>query len=106
MIARRYIADAWMNEVMWLGITISSSYAGEPECNGVIECFVRTREEQRTDLHLLQSLTEARRIIEAQVSAEVAFVDPLPYCIVLTLCANIIARFLLGIPAVHMTSIR
>ena len=30
----QYIADAWINEVKWLGITISPSYVGEPECNG------------------------------------------------------------------------
>ncbi len=31
----QYIADAWINEVKWLGITISPSYVGEPQCNGV-----------------------------------------------------------------------
>jgi putative transposase len=30
----QYIADAWIQEVKWLGITISPSYVGEPECNG------------------------------------------------------------------------
>jgi putative transposase len=29
----QYIADAWIQEVKWLGITISPSYVGEPECN-------------------------------------------------------------------------
>jgi transposase InsO family protein len=38
----QYIADAWINEVKWLGITISPSYVGEPECNGVAERFMRT----------------------------------------------------------------
>jgi hypothetical protein len=28
------MADAWINEVKWLGITISPSYVGEPECKG------------------------------------------------------------------------
>ena len=36
----QYIADAWINEVKWLGMTISPSYVGEPECNGVIERFM------------------------------------------------------------------
>src|SRR5262249_58672653 len=29
----QYIADAWINEVKWLGMTITPSYVGEPECN-------------------------------------------------------------------------
>jgi putative transposase len=33
----QYIADAWINEVKWLGMTITPSYVGEPECHGVIE---------------------------------------------------------------------
>jgi len=59
----QYIADAWIQEVKWLGITISPSYVGEPECNGVIERFMRTLKEQCIYLHRFQSLTEARRII-------------------------------------------
>jgi transposase InsO family protein len=38
----QYIADAWINEVKWLGMTITRSYVGEPKCNGVIERFMRT----------------------------------------------------------------
>ena len=59
----QYIADAWINEVKWLGITISPSYVGEPECNGVIERFMRTLKEQCLYLHRFQTLEEARRII-------------------------------------------
>jgi transposase InsO family protein len=59
----QYIADAWINEVKWLGITITPSYVGEPECNGVIERFMRTLKEQCLYLHRFQSLAEARRII-------------------------------------------
>ncbi|MGH8567594.1 MAG: integrase core domain-containing protein, partial [Gammaproteobacteria bacterium] len=59
----QYIADAWINEVKWLGITIAPSDVGEPECNGVIERFMRTLKEQGIYLHRFQSLTEARRII-------------------------------------------
>ena len=44
----------------WLGITISPSYVGEPECNGVIERFMRTLKEQCLYLHRFQSLEEAR----------------------------------------------
>ncbi len=58
-----YIADAWINGVKWLGCTISPSYVGEPECNGVAERFMRTLKEQCIDLHQFQGLEEARRII-------------------------------------------
>jgi len=59
----QYIADAWINEVKWLGITISPSYVGEPECNGVAERFMRTLKEQCLYLHRFTSLAEARTII-------------------------------------------
>jgi transposase InsO family protein len=59
----QYIADAWITEVKWLGMTITPSYVGEPECNGVIERFIRTLKEQCLYLHQFQSLEEARRII-------------------------------------------
>jgi transposase InsO family protein len=61
----QYIADAWINEVKWLGITISPSYVGEPECNGVIERFMRTLKEQCLYLHRFQTLEEARGVIAA-----------------------------------------
>jgi len=59
----QYTADAWINEVKWLGRTITPSYVGEPECNGVIEWFMRTLKEQCLYLHRFQSRAEARRII-------------------------------------------
>src|SRR5262245_13020870 len=59
----QYIADAWINEVKWLGCTISPSYVGEPECNGVAERFMRTLKEQCIYLYQFRSLQEAQRII-------------------------------------------
>jgi putative transposase len=59
----QYIADAWITEVKWLGCTISPSYVGEPECNGVAERFIRTLKEQCLYRHQFQSLEEARQII-------------------------------------------
>ncbi len=59
----QYIADAWINEVKWLGITISPSYVGEPQCNGVAERFMRTLKEPCISLHRFKSLEEARAII-------------------------------------------
>jgi hypothetical protein len=40
-------------------MTISPSYVGEPECNGVIERFMRTLKEQCLYLHQFQTLAEA-----------------------------------------------
>ena len=61
----QYIADAWITEVKWLGGSISPSYVGEPECNGVAERFMRTLKEQCIYLHQFQSLEEARGFIAA-----------------------------------------
>ena len=44
-------------------MTITPSYVGEPECNGVIERFMRTLKEQCLYLHRFQSLAESQRII-------------------------------------------
>lgn len=44
-------------------MTITPSYVGEPECNGVMERFIRTLKEQCLSLHRFQTLEEARRII-------------------------------------------
>jgi putative transposase len=44
-------------------MTITPSYVGEPECNGVIERFRRTLKEQCLYLHRFKTLAEARRII-------------------------------------------
>jgi putative transposase len=61
----QYIADAWIAEVKWLGMTITPSYVGEPECNGVIERFMRTLKEQCLYLHRFESLDQARALIAA-----------------------------------------
>jgi hypothetical protein len=45
--------------VKWLGITISPSYVGEPECNGVIERFMRTLKEQSYAVLLSRSRAES-----------------------------------------------
>ena len=64
----QYIADAWISEVKWLGMTISPSYVGEPECNGVVERFIRTLKEQCLYLHRFETLEEARVIIAAFIT--------------------------------------
>jgi putative transposase len=64
----QYIADAWINEVKWLGCTISPSYVGEPECNGVAERFMRTLKEQCIYLHQFRTVEEAHQIIGAFIA--------------------------------------
>jgi transposase InsO family protein len=59
----QYVADAWIAEVKWLGLTIAPSYVGEPECNGAIERFMRTLKEQCIYLHRFTNVEEARQII-------------------------------------------
>ena len=59
----QYIADAWIGEVQWLGMTISPSSVGEPEGNGVMDRFLRTLKEQCLYLHQFASLAEAREVI-------------------------------------------
>lgn len=59
----QYLATAWINEVKWLGITISPSYVGEPECNGVAERFMRTLKEQCLYLHQFTTFEDARAVI-------------------------------------------
>ena len=59
----QYIADAWINEGTGRGMTITPAYANGPQCNGVIERFMRTLKEQCLYLHRFQNLAEARRTI-------------------------------------------
>jgi putative transposase len=61
----QYVADAFRAELAWLGMTHSPSFVGEPECNGVIERFMRTLKEQCVWLHRFDTLDQARDIIGA-----------------------------------------
>lgn len=59
----QYTAVAWINEVKWHGRRSPPRTLGEPECNGVMERFLRTTKEQCLYLHRFTSLEEAQRII-------------------------------------------
>lgn len=59
----QYTADQFLGELRWLGIRASPSYVGEPECNGVMERWIRTLKEECLYLHDFASLDEARRVI-------------------------------------------
>jgi putative transposase len=59
------VADAFRTELLWLGITHSPSFVREPQCNGVIERFMRTLKEQCIWLHRFETRDEAHQVIGA-----------------------------------------
>lgn len=59
----QYTAHQFLGELRWLGIRPSPSYVGEPECNGIMERWIRTLKEECLYLHDFASLDEARRVI-------------------------------------------
>lgn len=59
----QYTADQFLGELRWLGIRASPSYVGEPECNGVMERWIRTLKEECLYLHDFATLDEARQVI-------------------------------------------
>jgi putative transposase len=61
----QYTADQFLGELRWLGIRSTPAYVGEPECNGIIERWIRTLKEECLYLHDFESLEEARTIISA-----------------------------------------
>jgi putative transposase len=63
----QYIADAFRTELQWLGITHSPSFVREPQCNGVIERFMRTLKEQCIWLHRFETRDEAHQVIGAVI---------------------------------------
>lgn len=65
----QYTADRFLGELRWLGIASSPSYVGEPECNGVMERFIRTLKEECLYLHDFKTLEEARAVIGAFIEA-------------------------------------
>jgi len=63
----QYTAHQFLGELRWLGIRSSPAYVGEPECNGVMERWIRTLKEECLYLHDFESLEEARVLIGAFV---------------------------------------
>lgn len=58
----QYTSAAFEGELRYLGIEDSPSFVGEPECNGLIERFIRALKEQCLYLHRFRNLEKARRI--------------------------------------------
>ena len=59
----QYTANQFLGELAWLGIRPSPSYVGEPECNGIMERWIRTLKEECLYLHDFETLDEARQVI-------------------------------------------
>jgi transposase InsO family protein len=59
----QYTAHQFLGELAWLGIEPRPSFVGEPECNGIIERFMRTLKEECLYLHDFETLEEARQVI-------------------------------------------
>lgn len=59
----QYTADQFRGELAWLGIRPSHSYVGQPECNGIMERWIRTLKEECIYLHDFETLVEAREVI-------------------------------------------
>ena len=59
----QYTAHQFQGELSWLGIRSTPAYVGEPECNGIMERWIRTLKEECLYLHDFESLEEARETI-------------------------------------------
>ena len=60
----QYDSDDFMKEMVYLGLDMSKAYVRSPECNGCIERFNRTIEEEVFSIEQFSSLEQAQRIIE------------------------------------------
>ena len=60
-----YTAHQFLGELRWLGIRPTPSYAGEPECNAIMERRIRTLKDECPYLHDFATLDAARRVIGA-----------------------------------------
>ncbi len=67
--APQYTARQFAAELRWLGIRSTPAYVGEPECNGIIERFMRTLKEECLYVHDFKNLEEARKIIGEFIEA-------------------------------------
>lgn len=59
----QYDSADFIKELNYLGLVASPAFVRSPECNGIIERFHRTLQEQVFDIHCFENLEEARRAI-------------------------------------------
>jgi putative transposase len=56
----QYDSDDFQTELKYLGLAHSPAFVRSPQCNGVIERFNRTIQEQVFDIHCFETIEEAR----------------------------------------------
>jgi putative transposase len=59
----QYDSNDFQKELKFLGLKYSPAFVRSPECNGIIERFYRTMNEQVFDVFDFESLEEARKVI-------------------------------------------
>jgi transposase InsO family protein len=59
----QYTAHQFLGELRWLGIRPSPSYVGEPECNGIMERWIRTLKEECLYLHDFATLESSSLVM-------------------------------------------
>ena len=59
----QYDSNDFMAEMKFLGLNMSKAFVRQPECNGCIERFHRTLEEEVFSLHHFKTLEEANEAI-------------------------------------------
>jgi putative transposase len=59
----QYDSNDFQKELKFLGLIYSPAFVRSPECNGIIERFHRTLNEQVFDLCVFESLEEAQKVI-------------------------------------------
>ena len=59
----QYYSRDFQAELKYLGLVHSPAFVRSPECNGIIERFYRTLQEQVFDIYCFDSIDEARQVI-------------------------------------------
>lgn len=59
----QYDSRDFQAELTYLGLVHSPAFVRSPECNGIIERFNRTLQEQVFDIHCFETIDEAREVI-------------------------------------------
>lgn len=59
----QYSSRDFQAELKYLGLVHSPAFVRSPECNGIIERFHRTLQEQVFDVYCFESIDEARQVI-------------------------------------------
>ncbi len=59
----QYDSDDFQAELKFLGLASSPAFVRSPQCNGIIERFNRTLQEQVFDIHCFETIEEARQAI-------------------------------------------